>query len=314
MLHSRETVFSNDYDIDTSYLRPKGRRTNNYHVYDMFGRLAGMDGVETKKCMIREIESQRKFYQAKGNVVLSMLRLTIEDWIAMYKHKRIRADELCIFALSVLFNRHTVIFTASKPWSTLDPTGHEHRQNFLSLCDFHLLNLGDNMFINLIPHEEECVFSTLPPGTTMSIFQTETSSETQFEFHYEITPPVPDNEHNDTSDKEDCEVIDYFPHHTARTNSRNKQLVDVIDGYLTPYMKRLSQEQDNSSPSIMNQMDDESVSPTSPLDGKPPDILSNNTLQPSCSLNEELCDPQNELQGSGNPVVKSSNNVDTVIL
>ena len=240
----KETVFSNDYDVDTSYLHPKGQCTNNYHVYDMFGRLATMDGVETKKCMIREIESQQKFYQAKGNVVLSMLPLTLEDWIARHKHKRICADELCIFVLNVLFNRDTVIFTASKPWSTLDPTGHEHHRNFLSLCDFHLLNLGDNMFINLIPHEEERVFSTLPPGTMMSIFQTETPSETQFEFHYKIAPPVPNSEHIDASDKEDCEVIDYFPYCTAQTNPRNKQLVDVIDSYLTPYIKRLSQEQD----------------------------------------------------------------------
>ena len=78
----KQTSFSEDYDVDTSYLYPKGRRTNNYHVYDMFGRLAGMDGVETKKCMLQEIEARQSFYQARGNVVLSMLRLTIEDWIA----------------------------------------------------------------------------------------------------------------------------------------------------------------------------------------------------------------------------------------
>ena len=179
----KQTSFSEDYDVDTSYLYPKGRRTNNYHVYDMFGRLAGMDGIETKKCMLQEIEAHQSFYQARGNVVLSMLRLTIEDWIAMHKHKRMRADELCVFALSVLFDRHTVIFTASKPWTTLDPVGHSNHNNFLTLCDFHLLNLGDNMYINLTPREEERVFSTLPPGTTMSFIETNTSTETQYELH-----------------------------------------------------------------------------------------------------------------------------------
>ena len=93
--------------VDTSYLHPKRWHTNNYHVYGRFGRLASMDRVETKKCMI----------------------------------------------------------------------------NFLSLCDFHLLNLGDNMFINLIPHEEGRVFSTLPPGTTMSIFQTETRNNNLLSNH-----------------------------------------------------------------------------------------------------------------------------------
>ena len=198
----------------------------------MFGRLAGMDGIETKKCMLQEIEARQSFYQARGNVVLSMLRLTIEDWIAMHKHKRMRADELCVFALSVLFDRHIVIFTASKPWTTLDPAGHSNHNNFLTLCDFHLLNLGDNMYINLTPREEERVFSTLPPGTTMSFIETNTSTETQYELHYEITPPDMDNNPVNNSDTEDCAVVDYFPHRTPRTNPRNKQFVDVIDGYM----------------------------------------------------------------------------------
>ena len=180
----------------------------------------------------------------------------------------------CIFALNVLFDRHTVIFTASKPWTTLDPTGHENHSNFLSLCDFHLLNLGDNMFINLKLHEEERVFSTLPPGTTMSIFQTETPLETQYEFHYEITPPVINTDQVDTSDKEDCEVVDYFPHRTPRTNPRNKQLVDVIDGYLTPYMKQLSNAQEQPSLLAPTHIDDRFMSPD---DSKSPNILSNNT-------------------------------------
>ena len=142
-------VFAQDYDVDTSFLYPKGRHMNTYHVYDLFVRLAGMDGVEVKKCMLHEVESQQKYFQAWSNVVLSLMKMTIEDWLALHRHKRARADKLCIFALNVLFNRHTVIFTSTKPWCTLDPLGHEHHTNFLSICDIHLLNLGDNMYINL---------------------------------------------------------------------------------------------------------------------------------------------------------------------
>ena len=213
-----EMNFAEDYDIDTSFLYPKGRRMNTYHVYEQFGRLAGMDGTEVKKCMLHEVESQKKYYQARGNVVLSLMQMTIEDWIAMHRHKRARADELCIFALSVLFNRHTVIFTSTRPWCTMDPHGHEHHRNFLSICDIHLLNLGDNMFINLKPHEEARVVSTLPPGVTMSIF----NDTTQFhEISYEITPPVLDNfTQNDPED--DCTVLDYYPHRTPDTRNRNR--------------------------------------------------------------------------------------------
>ena len=33
------------------------------------------------------------------------------------------AEELTIFALSKIYQRHTVIFNASKPWTTLEPDG-----------------------------------------------------------------------------------------------------------------------------------------------------------------------------------------------
>ena len=228
-----ETNFAEDYDVDTSFLYPKGRRMNTYHVYEQFGRLAGMDGTEVKKCMLHEVESQKKYYQARGNVVLSLMQTTIEDWIAMHRHKRARADELCIFALSVLFNRHTVIFTSTKPWCTMDPHGHEHHRNFLSICDIHLLNLGDNMFINLKPREESRVFSTLPPGVTMSIF----NDTTQFhEISYEITPPVLDNiAQNDPED--DCTVLDYYPHRTPDTRNRNKNQNNQISTLSSPTVK-----------------------------------------------------------------------------
>ena len=213
-----ETNFEGDYDVDTSFLYPKERCMNTYHVYEQFGRLADMDGTEVKKCMLHEVESQKKYYQAQGNVVLSLMQMTIEDWIAMHRHKRARADELCIFALRVLFNRHTVIFTSTRPWCTMDPLGHEHHTNFLSICDIHLLNLGDNMYINLKPHEEARIVSTLPLGVTMSIF----NDTTQFhEISYEITPPVLDNfSPNDPED--DCTVLDYYPHRTPDTRNKNK--------------------------------------------------------------------------------------------
>ena len=110
-----DTSFAQDYDVDMSFLYPKGRRMNTYHVYELFGRLAGMDGVEVKKCMLQEIESRQKYNQARGNVVLSLMQMTIEDWIVLHHHKRARADELCIFALSVLFNRHTLILPLLDP-------------------------------------------------------------------------------------------------------------------------------------------------------------------------------------------------------
>ena len=139
-----------------------------------------------------------------------------------------------------------------------DPLGHEQHMNFLSICDIHLLNLGDNMYINLKPHEEARIISTLPPGVTMSIF----NDTTQFhEISYEITPPVLDSfSPNDPED--DCTVLDYYPHRTPDTRSKNKNknndqistapshVLDVIDG------------SSNNQPMNLNISSDYDISPS----------------------------------------------------
>ena len=46
------------------------------------------------------------------------------------------ADELAIFALSKIYQRHTVIFNASKPWSTLKPGGEMLEEQLFENCQY----------------------------------------------------------------------------------------------------------------------------------------------------------------------------------
>ena len=52
------------------------------------------------------------------------------------------ADELAIFALSKIYQRHTVIFNASKPWSTLEPDGEILVEELFENCQIHLAYMG----------------------------------------------------------------------------------------------------------------------------------------------------------------------------
>ena len=52
------------------------------------------------------------------------------------------ADELAIFALSKIYQRHTVIINASKPWSTLEPNGEMLEEQLYEHCQIHLVHMG----------------------------------------------------------------------------------------------------------------------------------------------------------------------------
>ena len=58
------------------------------------------------------------------------------------------ADELAIFALSKIYQRHTVIFNASKSWSTLEPNG-EMLEELYEYCQIHLFYMGKDQYATL---------------------------------------------------------------------------------------------------------------------------------------------------------------------
>ena len=59
------------------------------------------------------------------------------------------ADELAIFALSKIYQRHTVIFNASKPWSTLEPNGEMLEEELYEHWQIHLVYMGKDQYATL---------------------------------------------------------------------------------------------------------------------------------------------------------------------
>ena len=71
------------------------------------------------------------------------------------------ADELAIFALSKIYQRHTVIFNASKPWSTLEPNGEILVEELFENCQIHLAYMGKDQYATL--HRKPFIKRAEPP-------------------------------------------------------------------------------------------------------------------------------------------------------
>ena len=58
-------------------------------------------------------------------------------------------DELMLFALARTYQRHVVVFTHNKCWSTIGSDDFISREHLLEICDLKLLYIGQHMFAEL---------------------------------------------------------------------------------------------------------------------------------------------------------------------
>ena len=88
-------------------------------------------------------------YECAAYICLKMKETSLEDWLTRQTHRTMRGDKIAIYALSKLYNRHTMIHTARKTWCTILAVG--GNVNYAAACHTHLLFMGNNMYAELHP-------------------------------------------------------------------------------------------------------------------------------------------------------------------
>ena len=145
------SIYAQDYDLDTRICYHE-RRINKDHMYDIFSDFSGTDMATAKEEMLKEITENYDWYESRGRVVLNLDGLDLSLWLSKhFSNKTTRADELALYALSHLYNRHTVVFGKNRPWCTIRPTGDPKEADFVNSCHVHLLYIGVSMFAPLKP-------------------------------------------------------------------------------------------------------------------------------------------------------------------
>ena len=150
-----ESMYSDIYELDTRICY-HDRRINKDHIYDIFSDFSGTDASTAKVDMLSEVSENYDWYESRGRVILNIQGRTLASWLSYHlERKSARADELALYALSHLYNRHTVVLGKNRPWCTIRPTGDPKEADFPTSCDVHLLYIGVNMFAPLKPKTEK---------------------------------------------------------------------------------------------------------------------------------------------------------------
>ena len=101
--------------------------------------------------MVRQVKDNIGWYKDRSSVVLQMIDHEISNWINYMRRKGSRGNEIALYILSKLYDRHTVVLGRGHAWCTIRPTGSPHESDFAHPCQVHLLYLGNHIFAPLTP-------------------------------------------------------------------------------------------------------------------------------------------------------------------
>ena len=134
--------------LDTTYCvtGKRKKKYNSLNIYAIFGAYVNKTPEKVKELMLDEISSNRHWYIKAGTVTVGMRNMNFDQWFKSIKPKKAHGDELCVYALSMLFRRHTVIHSSLRPWTTVKLKTGMTSGMLLKLCETHLLYLGNGAY------------------------------------------------------------------------------------------------------------------------------------------------------------------------
>ena len=151
---------SKHFWIDTRNCR-RERKINKQCIFQLFGAISQESAVDVRSNMVERIHLDPLYYKRIGHVILGFKNLVLNEWCDAMAKQTTSADELAIFVLSKIYQRHTVIFNASKPWSTLEPDSEMLEEELCENCQIHLAYMGKDQYAML--HRKPFIEQAAPP-------------------------------------------------------------------------------------------------------------------------------------------------------
>ena len=124
----------------------KNRGINANHLYEYFGAFSDHTGSEVREIISNLIDVNEKFYWSVGFVVLDMHGTSYETWMESVGDKTAYADELVLYSLCKLYDRHAMVYCNGRNWSTIDPINPMDAAELHEACSIQLVYLSPGIF------------------------------------------------------------------------------------------------------------------------------------------------------------------------
>ena len=146
---------------------------NPDHVFDIYGKHSHEQADIVRTSLIDYITCDPVTFKERMVVVLTMLHLTIDEWLLHIKDPKSPADEAVVYGLCQLYSRHALAYTTGSVWSTLEIHGKCSLADVKRHCDIHLVFLEGGMLGQL--HRKPSIPKLISASTPLP--KTKTRSE-----------------------------------------------------------------------------------------------------------------------------------------
>ena len=139
------------FAVDTSRTYKNGR-ANPSHLFEIFGNFSGHDAMEVREVLLEHIARNLNFHVNHSTVCLEMRNTSFSNWVDQIANGRMYCDELRLLSLSALYQRHILVVTPNKLWSTIEHPTPKNLLELLNECSAKLVYLGQLRFGELKTH------------------------------------------------------------------------------------------------------------------------------------------------------------------
>ena len=192
-------------------------------MFTMFTTFGERSPGELRKEMVEWIEANLESFKQHVFIAMASRDIDFDMWFSNVKSNDYIGDEFCLSALCQLCQRHALVVTSTKVWTTIPPSFQKTDDETRRLCDIHLLYVCKDTYSMLKPVFEWKrkfpigeVSLVMPDDgeplkdTTDKVLSKELSEQnvggikleadagtsgTQDQFRFVDIPPLPDTDH-----------------------------------------------------------------------------------------------------------------------
>ena len=121
-------------------------KINKLCLYDIFASYCDKDQFEVKELMRTEITQNWQWFNCASSVCLAMKNTDLVSWFKKQKYKNAEPDELSLYALSILFRWHSIVYNMYHTWNTVSSKPGLAASVIEETCETRLLYLGGSLY------------------------------------------------------------------------------------------------------------------------------------------------------------------------
>ena len=108
-------------------------------MFELFSKYSGKSVNDVREDLITYVRSNRDLVLQVATDYFNAKHMDIGMWTVIMARARSPGDELALYLLCQIHNRHAVIYNKIKTWSTMNPTSIKPGAPLEEMCDIMLL-------------------------------------------------------------------------------------------------------------------------------------------------------------------------------